>query len=86
MGGRYCERALPGILVKSLLQQPVSDIAEDCVKEAALILRLLDRVSDAACFSDQATEQELRVALAATRNALMGIRQVVELETTRAGL
>ena len=56
------------------------------MQEAALILGLLDRVSDADSFADPDTKQELQLALAATRNALMGIRQVVELETKRAGL
>lgn len=72
--------------MQTLTPQPVSDLACGCVQEAALILGLLDRVSDADSFADPDTKQELQLALAATRNALMGIRQVVELETKRAGL
>lgn len=65
----------------------VSALAEDCVKEAAELVQLLDRLSDAGeLVCDASTHQELATALVATRNAINGIKFVVRTEVVRHGL
>lgn len=62
-------------------------MAEDCVKEAAELVQLLNRLSDAdQQVPDERTEQELITAIRATRNAINGIKLVVRGEVWRHGL
>lgn len=62
-------------------------MAEDCVKEAAELVQLLNRLSDADQQApDERTEQELITAIRATRNAINGIKLVVRGEVRRHGL
>lgn len=71
----------------SLAPRRISAIAEDCVKEAADLVQLLNRISDADHqLSDEFTQQELTTAIRATRNAINGIKQVVLAEVRRHGL
>lgn len=71
----------------SIAPRRISAIAEDCVKEAADLVQLLNRISDADHqLSDDFTQQELTTAIRATRNALNGIKQVVLGEVRRHGL
>lgn len=71
----------------SLAPRRISAIAEDCVKEAADLVQLLNRLSDADQQApDEETEQQLVTAIRATRNALNGIKLVVRGEVQRHGL
>lgn len=71
----------------SIAPRRISAIAEDCVKEAADLVQLLNRISDADHqLPDESTQQELTTAIRATRNAINGIKQVVLAEVRRHGL
>lgn len=71
----------------SIAPRRISALAEDCVKEAADLVQLLNRLSDADQQApDEETEQQLVTAIRATRNALNGIKLVVRGEVQRHGL
>lgn len=73
--------------VTSIAPRRISAHAEDCVKEAAELVQLLNRLSDAdQQVPDERTEQELITAIRATRNAINGIKLVVRGEVRRYGL
>lgn len=71
----------------SIAPRRISALAEDCVQEAAALVQLLNRLSDAGeQVCDERTQQELITAVLATRNAINGIKLVVRAEVVRHGL
>lgn len=67
--------------------QRISAVAEECVNEAAELVRLLHRLSDAdQQLTDEATAEQLVMATRATRNSLSAISDFVRHEVGRLGL
>lgn|GEM_PF-5788491 len=67
--------------------QRISAVAEECVNEAAELVRLLHRLSDAELAPETADcLPELVTAVRATRNSLTAIREFVRHEVGRLGL
>ena len=67
--------------------QRISEIVEDCIEDTTALSALLGRLSDADVrLSATDAGPELLTAVRATRNAIAGIKGVVELEVQRRGL
>lgn len=75
------------LFVTSIAPRRISALAEDCVCEAAALVQLLNRMSDAdEVLRDESDARDLATAVRATRNAIVGIKDVVALEVRRRGL